>query len=77
MYIKSLIDLWSSLGIQDATVFIKRLQIPIDDGRVNVHDVRTVIDAAIRDHPMGNLILGSLVHIRTSSYFFKTKYLTI
>ena len=55
---QSLIDLWNSVGIQDSSLFFKKLQIQIDDGRVNVHDVRTIIDTTIRDHPMGNIILG-------------------
>merc|ERR1711953_1547097 len=55
----SLIDLWNSVGIQDSSLFFKKLQIQIDDGRVNVHDVRTIIDTTIRDHPMGNIILAS------------------
>ena len=56
---KDLLDFWTNLGVADITNCAKRLQVQVVDGRVAVHDVRHMLDASVRDFPLGAALLAS------------------
>ena len=59
-YIQSLVDQLASVGIPNPILILESLQVPIHDDRLNIHEVRQILDASIRDHPMSSVILGTI-----------------
>ena len=73
LYIQSLVDQLASVGIPNPILILESLQVPIHDDRLNIHEVRQILDASIRDHPMSSVILGTIAiqfkityHLRNS-----------
>ena len=60
LYIQSLVDQLASVGIPNPILILESLQVPIHDDRLNIHEVRQILDASIRDHPMSSVILGTI-----------------
>ena len=62
-WVQSLVDQLASVGISNPILILESLQVPIHDDRLNIHEVRQILDASIRDHPMSSIILGTIAII--------------
>ena len=60
LHVQSLVDQLASVGISNPILILESLQVPIHDDRLNIHEVRQILDASIRDHPMSSIILGTI-----------------